>query len=45
MIAVDTNILVYGHSEDSQFYETVSEILRRLAESPIDGAITLALCA
>jgi hypothetical protein len=33
MIAVDTNILVYSHREDSAFYRKAFETVRSLAES------------
>ncbi len=33
MIAVDTNILVYSHREDSSFHEAALEAVRGLAES------------
>ena len=33
MIAVDTNILVYSHREDSSFHEAALEAIRGLAES------------
>lgn len=33
MIAVDTNILVYSHREDSAFYRPAFETVRTLAES------------
>jgi predicted nucleic acid-binding protein len=33
MIAVDTNILVYSHREDSAFYPRAFEAVRSLAES------------
>ena len=32
MIAVDTNVLVYAHREDSPFHETACELLTTLAE-------------
>jgi toxin-antitoxin system PIN domain toxin len=32
MIAIDTNILVYAHREDSQWHDVASECLRHLAE-------------
>jgi uncharacterized protein len=32
MIAVDTNILVYAHREDSQWHDVASAYLRKLAE-------------
>ncbi len=39
MIAVDTNILVYAHREDSTFYKKAEHILTELAESKKDWAI------
>lgn len=39
MIAVDTNILVYAHREDSPFHETASERITQLAEGPAIWAI------
>lgn len=33
MIAVDTNILVYAHRRDSEFYESAEALVRTLAES------------
>jgi uncharacterized protein len=33
MIAVDTNILVYAHREDSPWNETVYKVLEELSES------------
>ncbi len=33
MIAVDTNVLVYAHREDSPWHETAYKILEQLAES------------
>lgn len=32
MIAVDTNILVYSHREDTAWFELAREIVRSLAE-------------
>lgn len=32
MIAVDTNVLVYAHREDSEWFSYASECVRRLAE-------------
>lgn len=34
MIAVDTNLLVYGHRRDSSFHTAAASVLRQLAESP-----------
>lgn len=39
MIAVDTNILVYSHREDSIFYETAINAIKKLAESGKEWAI------
>lgn len=39
MIAVDTNILVYAHREDSQWHEPAHERLRALAEGSAPWAI------
>lgn len=39
MIAVDTNILVYAHREDSPFHEAASKRMRELAEAPASWAI------
>jgi uncharacterized protein len=39
MIAVDTNILVYGHREDTAWFQTASECIRLLAEDPEPWAI------
>lgn len=39
MIAVDTNVLVYAHREDSTFHETASRYLTELAEGPQTWAI------
>ena len=39
MIAVDTNILVYAHREDSSFYTPAAESVGTLAESGKDWAI------
>jgi len=33
MIAVDTNILVYAHREDSEWYHPADKCLTQLAES------------
>jgi predicted nucleic acid-binding protein len=32
MIAVDTNILVYAHREDSEWHDRATEVVRELAE-------------
>jgi hypothetical protein len=34
MIAVDTNLLVYAHREDSDFHEPALRLLKELAETP-----------
>lgn len=39
MIAVDTNILVYAHREDSPFHAVAIERLTELAEGPATWAI------
>lgn len=39
MIAVDTNILVYAHREDSPFFPAASRCVAELAESPANWAI------
>lgn len=39
MIAIDTNILVYAHREDSQFFASASDILTDLASRPDRWAI------
>lgn len=39
MIAVDTNILVYAHREDSSFYKQAFGIVKQLAESQSAWAI------
>lgn len=39
MIAVDTNLLVYAHREDSPFHEAAAERLAELAEGPAIWAI------
>lgn len=39
MIAVDTNLLVYGHREDHEWFGAASECLRRLAEGRRSWAI------
>jgi predicted nucleic acid-binding protein len=39
MIAVDTNILVYAHPEDSPFHEAAFGCLAELAEGPAVWAI------
>lgn len=39
MIAVDTNILVYAHREDSSFHQTAYKVVLELAESTAEWAI------
>jgi predicted nucleic acid-binding protein len=39
LIAIDTNILVYAHREDSPFHPTASRCLRELAEGRAAWAI------
>ncbi|MSP61932.1 MAG: PIN domain-containing protein [Myxococcales bacterium] len=39
MIAVDTNLLVYAHREDSPFHDTASRLLAGLAEGRASWAI------
>jgi predicted nucleic acid-binding protein len=39
VIAVDTNILVYAHREDSPFHEAAFGCLAELAEGPAIWAI------
>ena len=39
MIAVDTNILVYAHREDSLFHEAAFRCVAQLAEAPATWAI------
>ena len=39
MIAVDTNILVYAHREDSEWHERAASSVADLAESPREWAI------
>ena len=39
MIAIDTNILVYSHREDSSFHQAASCCVKELAESEKDWAI------
>ncbi len=39
MIAVDTNILVYAHREDSPWHESAFQNLKNLVEGPIPWAI------
>lgn len=39
MIAVDTNILVYAHREDSSFHKSAFRIIKQLAESQSAWAI------
>ena len=39
MIAVDTNLLVYSHREDSSWHEAASSLVRELAEGRSSWAI------
>ncbi len=39
MIAVDTNILVYAHREESEWFEIANDLLARLAEGRAAWAI------
>ena len=39
MIALDTNILVYGHRRDSTWHEAAAALIRGLAEEPAPWAI------
>lgn len=39
MIAVDTNLLVYSHRQDSSWHETAARVVRDLAESRTSWAI------
>lgn len=39
MIAVDTNILVYAHRDDSPFHQAAFEKIAQLAEGPVSWAI------
>jgi hypothetical protein len=39
VIAVDTNILVYAHRPESEFFERAKAAIRRLAENPDHWAI------
>jgi toxin-antitoxin system PIN domain toxin len=39
VIAVDTNLLVYAHRQDSPFHHRAAEQIRSLAESPSQWAI------
>lgn len=39
MIAVDTNLLVYSHREDSEWHAAASKVVRRLAEGRATWAI------
>jgi predicted nucleic acid-binding protein len=39
VIAVDTNILVYSHRPESEFFERATDSIRSLAESPDHWAI------
>ena len=39
MIAVDTNILVYAHREDSSFHDAADTCIAQLAESGVPFAL------
>lgn len=39
MIAVDTNLLVYAHREDSPYHQRSLEVIRRLAEGSTPWAV------
>jgi toxin-antitoxin system PIN domain toxin len=39
VIAVDTNLLVYAHREDSSWHEKAYEVLERLSEGQVPWAI------
>ena len=39
MIAVDTNILVYAHRQDSQFHQRAARLIAEMAESPAQWAL------
>ena len=39
MIAVDTNVLVYAHREDSEWHERAEQVVRGLAEGAATWAI------
>ena len=39
MIAIDTNILIYAHREDSVWYEPADQCLTQLAEADLPWAI------
>jgi toxin-antitoxin system PIN domain toxin len=39
VIAIDTNILVYAHREDSEWHETAARAIARLAEGAAEWAI------
>jgi len=39
LIAVDTNLLIYAHREDSPWHEVAFSIVKELAESPAAWAI------
>ena len=44
MIAVDTNILVYAHRQESGFHEAAAEALQTLAEGNVPWAIPWPCC-
>ncbi len=39
MLAVDTNVLVYAHRQDSPFHDAAADLVRRLAEGAATWAI------
>ncbi len=39
MIAVDTNILVYAHRQDSPFHQRAARLIAEMAESPAQWAL------
>lgn len=39
MLAVDTNVLVYAHRQDSPFHDRAAEVVRELAEGAATWAI------
>jgi uncharacterized protein len=39
VIALDTNILVYAHREDTPFHSTAVEVVRKLAEGRAEWAV------
>ena len=39
MIAIDSNILVYAHRRDSEWYQPAAALIKRLAENRIEWAV------